>query len=126
MDKSFFVDNNIKYTNQRFELFKYCYKEGIFSLKNLCNEFSNIDKSTIYRTINLLLEKKILEKEVLNNKIYYQFSNNHNHYLICKECEKKIIMSDCPFEYIKTTDFKITSHSLVVEGICKKCEMNCK
>lgn len=99
----------------------------------LCSNSIDIDFSTVYRTLNNLVNKDILTKEIRQNKIaYFKFTNhNHKHYLICDKCNKAIPTNLCNIKELsdkikKETGFKITTHTLELHGLCQNCLKNAK
>src|SRR5690606_18795763 len=90
----------------------------------------NINLSTIYRTINIFVSKGIaiklnIERE---NKSMFQLNMiDHQHYIRCISCNKKISIDICPiigYEYFleENTDFHIIGHNLELYGYCSKCK----
>ena len=110
--------NNIKITKQRISILKQLndYK----TMKDLLKENNDINYSTIYRIIQLFLEKEIIKIEIKNNEKNYIINNKeHVHYLNCIKCHKKEKLDFCPIQQIN--DFQIISHQLTIDGICKDC-----
>jgi Fur family ferric uptake transcriptional regulator len=84
--------------------------------------------STIYRALNALAEKNVVNKSVhQDGKTYYEINNHtHTHTLLCTICNEKIPIEACPLESLechltKETGFIITGHNLEFYGICPKC-----
>lgn len=84
--------------------------------------------STVYRTLSTLTEKGITLKNVGGDgKAYFQINNsNHSHYMVCKECRKRIPIDGCPLKEMadklgKNTGFHITGHNLEFIGECPEC-----
>lgn len=97
--------------------------------KNIANNCSlNVDKSTVYRIIDLFLEKNVLVKELnCNNEIYYRIKEEHGHYFTCVRCHRREKLNDCPIEKIeedleKIKGYKILNHTVEITGICDKCK----
>lgn len=97
--------------------------------KNIANNCSlNVDKSTVYRIIDLFLEKDVLVKELnCNNEIYYRIKEEHGHYFTCVKCHRREKLNDCPIEKIEedleeTKGYKILNHTVEITGICDKCK----
>jgi Fur family ferric uptake transcriptional regulator len=83
--------------------------------------YNDIDKSTIYRILDLFLKENIIKVEIINNEKNYIINNNeHVHYINCIKCHKKEKIDVCPLKEIK--DFKIVSHNISIDGICKDCQ----
>ncbi len=89
-----------------------------------------MDFSTIYRTLEILVENKIARKLNImedGRKLYSFYGQEHSHYLVCKECKKIITIHSCPLEkYEKEledeTGFLIDSHCLYLYGTCDDCQ----
>ena len=114
--------NNLKVTKQRIDVLKSIIKlEDTATITNIIYN-CNIDKSTIYRILNVLVKHNIIIKDVnYNNDDYYMLKNNHKHYIKCVKCNKTIKLDKCPIDVININDFEIINHNLKIEGICKKC-----
>lgn len=123
-----------KYSKQREEVFN-CIKsaknhptaEEIYMFLKENNP--NISRGTVYRNLNLLVDKGIVEKISISNMPdrFDYICNPHSH-AICKICGK---VSDFNFilneeEFDKTikeqTDLEIFSNEFTIYGICKKCQ----
>lgn len=85
--------------------------------------------STVYRTITILCEHHIVIKTTnQEGKSYYQLNRHrHEHYLICKNCQKIVPVEECPLHDLEAkleeqTGFKIDEHHLEFIGICPKCQ----
>ena len=85
--------------------------------------------TTIYRNLDMLYENDIISRTRINEKEYcYELKKEkHTHYLVCKNCKKKVDLPDCPLKELEknissSTGFKITSHNLELEGYCDKCK----
>lgn len=85
--------------------------------------------ATIYRTIRLFCEAGIIREIHLANDVtrYEVISDNtHHDHLICIECGTFAEISSEIIEkeqsrIAKNNGFKLTDHSLILYGICKKC-----
>ncbi len=89
--------------------------------------FPRINKSTIYRTLELLEKNDCVFKSETNDcTIYHHADEGHHHHLVCLNCGQT---TDCPDDiftpvqqllkkkYGFDTDFK----HIVINGICKNC-----
>ena len=115
--------NNLKVTKQRIDVIKSIMKlEENSTIHNIASSV-DMDLSTIYRIINVLIINNIIEKDVnFDNKNIYKIKNKHQHYIKCVKCNKIKEMNNCSFDNINIEDFEITNHSLKLEGICKECK----
>lgn len=134
-----FKDNELKVTKGRLLVAKELEKssqpisaEDLFLI--LKKQGEKIDLSTIYRTLEILAQKKIVKKISFSGddkNLYDVETDCHCHYLICNECQKIITISECPLEKYenqlkKETGFEVEAHSLYLYGICKDCSENKK
>jgi len=91
------------------------------------NEHADI--STIYRTLELMTDVRLVEKTDLNDGFtrYKLIGNKHRHHIICTECNRMIPFDVCLINEIeetlkKQTDFDITGHKFELYGICPDCK----
>ena len=107
--------------------------EGHFSAEKLL-QFSKkkddtISKATVYRTLSLLKESKILEEQDFGDgrKLYEKaLGHRHHDHFICIRCGKILEFENDPIERLqdaqaKKMDFKVVYHSLKLFGFCKNC-----
>ena len=97
--------------------------------KNVANKCKkDVDNSTVYRIIDLLVLKDILEKRVnYNEEIYYAIKEKHGHYFNCVKCHKMEKIEECPIEdleikYENEKGYEILSHTILINGICRDCK----
>lgn len=115
-------DNNIKSTIPRVKILDVFQNNSEVTIDDIKNNCSDIDQSTIYRTLELFEDKNIIIRLVSEKRIVYSLRSNHDHYLNCVKCHKKIKLDTCPFEQSEYDGFKILSHTVMIEGICPKCQ----
>jgi len=86
-----------------------------------------VDKSTVYRTLDLLEESGcVFKSEVGGRFIYHHAEDGHHHHLVCSECGKTI---DCDEDLFATVErslrekhgFQIDFKHVVMSGLCKEC-----
>jgi Fe2+ or Zn2+ uptake regulation protein len=89
-----------------------------------------IDTVTVYRTLNVFEQKKIIHRvDLRKDSVYYEYSNHHHHHhIVCVNCGYIEKFEDCDISKIskqilnKKTKFKIIqSHSFELFGLCVKC-----
>lgn len=122
-------EKNLKLTDQRkivFDLIKRL--ENNATASNIVSACANeVDYSTVYRIINMFLEKGIIEKKLnYADEIIYAFKEEHGHYFTCVKCHNKEKLMECPLDSVdqhleQQKGYKIISHTVEVHGICKKC-----
>ena len=114
-------EKNLKVTKNRIKVIEYIKNKKYVSLEEIINNL-NIDKSTIYRIIEIFLENDILTTITIDNEKKYVLSTEHIHILKCIKCNNQTEIDTCPFEKEKYDDFIVLKHSVIIEGICKKCQ----
>jgi Fur family ferric uptake transcriptional regulator len=89
----------------------------------------SINLSTVYRTLDLMESKGIVEKTLMgDNKARYELKyEEHTHHVICTGCKKIVPIDYCPVEelekdVISKTNFNITGHKLELYGVCPECK----
>ena len=131
MKKEYMNNVNLKNTKNR-EKILYTFES---TAEPLCAEdiYNILDKkiniATIYRNLNALSNKKILNKIIFDDgKMYYKLNDNtHTHNLVCNICHNITPIKNCPIDLIskkvkETTGYEITNHLLELKGICPKCQ----
>ncbi len=119
--ESILKEKKLKVTKNRLKVLEYINKNEYVTLNELIKNL-NIDKSTVYRIIDVLLENDIITTITFENETKYSLSKEHLHILECVKCHKKKKIETCPFDKTNYNDFIITKHSVVIEGICKNCQ----
>lgn len=127
-----FKDKGLKITKQRILVFDFVKELGdLATAKNIskkCN--GKVDKSTIYRIIDLFLEKGLFEKMInYKDEIYYTIKEEHNHYFICVKCHRREKINECPIDdidndYSINKGYKVLNHTVLINGICSECIKN--
>ena len=86
------------------------------------------NKTTVYREIYFLLEKKYIKELHMGRKqAYFESAKlKHHHHLICRKCsviEKvtKCLITGLEKDVMKRRGFKIEKHSLEFFGLCSEC-----
>lgn len=91
---------------------------------------SEIGLATVYRTLDLLAELGILQKNDFGDgRSRYEFTRqdeHHHHHLICLRCGNVSEFDDDLLESLeaviaKRTKFKVMDHDLKFYGYCHKC-----
>ena len=99
-------------------------------LKELKNIGLNPNKTTIYRILKKLVEKKIaIEFSGKNGITFFEISNEHHHHFICNYCNTAYCLKNDDLNlksnHLKSIEeknnFKIESLNFNLYGICKPC-----
>jgi len=108
--------------------------EGHIAAPDICSrvraKYPWVNKSTIYRTLELLKELDLVtETELGGDKLYYhQAEKGHHHHLICQKCGQTIDIDEDVFASLENTLRKKYSFSadlkhLAIHGHCLKCQV---
>lgn len=90
---------------------------------------AHIDQTTIYRTMDMFVNKKIARLVNLqhDHNHYELNTKQHHHHLICESCGKVVDVSKCDTKAMEQQVKKlgnfatISSHALEFFGTCRKC-----
>ncbi|MGL5417215.1 MAG: Fur family transcriptional regulator [Clostridium sp.] len=126
--------NNLKITKGRSEILEIFSldKEKSISAEEIFNILKgrgqNVNLSTVYRTLDIFLEKNILDRFILETGVwvYKLHRKTHKHILECDVCHKEVEVP-CPLKQIEEivkekTGFTLTEHSLKMKGVCDNCK----
>ena len=86
-----------------------------------------INKSTTYRTLELLENLGCVVKSEMNNKtIYHHAEEGHHHHLVCGHCGKTIVCDEGLFSSLEQElkdryGFHVNLHHVVTTGLCREC-----
>ena len=86
-----------------------------------------IDKSTVYRTLDLLENTGcVLKSDVDGHSIYHHTEEGHHHHLVCRLCARSIDCSEDIFSDIKKSlmtkyGFQADMRHVMVSGLCSDC-----
>lgn len=130
-------NHNHRKTPERFAILERIYSyEGHFNadiLFNLMQTEYRVSLATIYNTLELLLECKLIIKHLLGGQFtQYEkaFGSNTHHHLICTECGKVKEFSDkqlrIAIQSRKFPRFQVSHYSLYMYGLCSKCQLDHK
>lgn len=97
--------------------------------EQLHNQFPYINKSTIYRTLELLSDLKLVTESNLGDGCirYHAAIKGHHHHLICHLCGKVIDLEEASLEPLKATilrkyGFEADLRHMVISGVCSDCQ----
>ena len=89
---------------------------------------SGVNKSTIYRTLELLEELGCVFKSVLGDRfIYHHAEEGHHNHLVCRVCGKNIdcdedIFLPVELELNEKYGFQVDFKHVVMNGLCDNCK----
>ena len=89
---------------------------------------SGVNKSTVYRTLELLGEVGCVYKSELGDQsIYHHAEEGHHHHLVCSKCGKTIDCDEDLFESVERFigekyGFRVDFKHIVMSGLCNNCK----
>ncbi|MCL5113211.1 MAG: transcriptional repressor [Patescibacteria group bacterium] len=123
--------NKYSITKQRKLIFDKISELAPVSLFDLINSLKEIDRSTIYRTIDLFIKLRLIKKIDIGFKYNIELSelfSKHHHHFYCSKCHQ-IIDFDEPsgleeliYNLANKYNFKSSEHSLEINGLCSNCQ----
>ncbi|MCX6012437.1 MAG: Fur family transcriptional regulator [Chloroflexi bacterium] len=97
-------------------------------VSNVQTRMPGVNKSTIYRTLELLEETGCVYKSTLNHQfIYHHAAEGHHHHLQCSKCGRIISCSENIFLPVEKVlrdkyGFRVDFRHVVLKGICDQCK----
>lgn len=88
------------------------------------------NKTSLYRQLDTLIEKKIIQKVSLESHIdHFEVRKSHHHHLVCQECDKIECLESSNLEKaihdleddLSKKGMQILEHRFSLKGICKQC-----
>jgi Fur family transcriptional regulator, ferric uptake regulator len=99
-----------------------------YIIEHVQGKMPGVNKSTIYRTLELLEQAGcVFKSEADGGIIYHHAEEGHHHHLVCLKCGTTL---DCeqelflPVEESIAVDFgfKVEFQHMVIKGLCQSCQ----
>jgi len=90
-------------------------------------QMPGVNKSTIYRTLDILEEAGcVLKSESEDHFIYHHAEEGHHHHLVCHKCGKTVdcgenLFLDIEKRLAQQYGFKADFKHLLISGLCRDC-----
>lgn len=97
-------------------------------IEHVQEKMPGVNKSTIYRTLDILEEAGCVYKSELGNEfIYHHDHEGHHHHLMCTQCGKTVDCDENLFAPVQKSlkenyDFRADFKHIVMNGICGECK----
>lgn len=92
--------------------------------------YPKLSRATVYRTMDLLVELKLVRPLYLNDPTqrFVSAAGGHHH-LVCTNCNTTIEFDHCTVEQLaqelaQKHGFQIRNHLLEFQGLCRQCRNN--
>ena len=131
----FLKSKDLKYTPQRQTILDEAYRaKNHFTADELLDyskkKDESISKATVYRTLSLLTEGKLLEEHDFGEgkKCFEKtLGSSHHDHLICMKCQKILEFENIEIEKLHEQEaakqnFKIVHHTHKIFGYCADCQ----
>jgi Fur family ferric uptake transcriptional regulator len=86
-----------------------------------------VNKSTVYRTLDLLESAGAVYKtQLAGQSIYHHPEAGHHHHLVCSRCGRTVDCDEAIFAPVERSleenfDFKVRFKHMVISGLCREC-----
>ncbi len=100
--------------------------EGIIT--HVQRKMPGVNKSTIYRTLELLEQTGcVFKSESGDHFIYHHAEEGHHHHLVCRKCGKTVDCDEPLFFPIEKSlaekyGFRVSFKHVLISGLCEACQ----
>ncbi len=115
----------VKATTTRVAIYRQLFRGNeMLSMGELERLLPHIDKSTIFRTLCLLLEHKLVHSEEVEGVAKYGLENTNHVHFYCTDCGKTYCLADMQTRRRVDADlegWKVEKVSIIMKGLCPQC-----
>ncbi len=127
--KSLLKDQGFSATKTRMGVFSSLVAHQPASMNHLVASLPNVDRATVYRTIQLFVDLGIAKKVYTGFKYRVELGDSfqeHHHHLSCMRCGSVIDVHTPEIEYAieqtaSSNGFRPIRHDLEITGYCASC-----
>lgn len=132
-DTSLFLKSNgIKPSYQRLKIYSFLLKNRIHPTvdtiyKNLCSEIPTLSKTTVYNTLNLFIQKKLIQKLIIEEtETRYDINTSTHGHFKCENCGEvyDIFLDNNLLQSPNLKNFETNEIHIYFKGLCEKCLKN--
>jgi Fur family ferric uptake transcriptional regulator len=128
--KTILRSHNLRLTQQTQAIFDILFSnKKPLNAGQIAKELPTINPSTIHRTLERFTEVGITVSIPCKNFNKYELGEEfigHHHHFTCTKCATSYPIHDCYWDNyqanLEQTYGTVTSHTIEVRGICKKCQ----
>jgi Fur family transcriptional regulator, ferric uptake regulator len=97
-------------------------------INHVHSRMPGVNKSTVYRTLELLEKNSCVFKSELSDKIiYHHAEEGHHHHLVCSKCGKTTDCREDLFAPVERSTrekygFSVNFKHIVISGLCENCK----
>lgn len=135
-DEQTLREAGIRVTAVRLLVWRTIHREfsGIFNLADLEEKLPTVDKSTLFRTLNLLSDNHLLDtiddgsgsQKYCNRDLHDPQSKIKHIHFNCRVCHQTVCLTDVSLPEVTLPDgYTVEDTEYVVKGVCPKCAGKC-
>ena len=123
--------NGLKLTPQRRLILDIIHRKkahvtGEEIVREVQSRMPGINKSTVYRTLDLLEGLGTVVKSQQNDRaVYHHAEEGHHHHLVCRKCGKTVSCDEDIFRPVERAaakyGFNVNFNHSIIDGVCEKC-----
>jgi Fur family transcriptional regulator, ferric uptake regulator len=122
-----------RYTDQQRDMVRYIFAQhNHFDADQLVDNMKrdgfHVSRSTIYRTLDKLVDAGLLRSLEVGPRMYYEHDYGYpqHEHLFCEQCKKMIEFQNPAIEAVvrdvcRQNGFQSAGHSFIIRGVCAEC-----